>query len=270
MIDNLDGAAAVIVGGGSGIGRGTALALAEVGVHVLVGDIDAERASAVAREASKVGADAVGVKLDVNEPDDFAAARDAADASFGRIDIVMNNVGVLSFGLPEHLPFSEWQRIVDTNLFSLVRSNEVFLPVLLEQGHGHIVNTASTAGLFAYAYERLPYTATKAAVVAISEALALYTVPRGVGVTCLCPGPVATNIAEQMTFSGPDVRIHGPGDHLEVLTAEQVGVQVREAIVEGRFLLLTHPELHETLLERAQDPEAFLQRQVRSIVEQDK
>ena len=110
-----------------------------------------------------------------------------------------------------------WQRTIDVNLLSVVRSFHVFLPILLEQGSGHIVNTASTAGLFAYAFERLPYTATKAAVVGVSEALALYLRPKGIGVSCLCPGPVATNIGEQITFHD-DVPLNSPLG-LEVLDA---------------------------------------------------
>jgi NAD(P)-dependent dehydrogenase (short-subunit alcohol dehydrogenase family) len=266
---NLEGKVALITGGGSGIGRGTALALAAAGTHVVVADVDAERVVTVADEATSRGPEAIGVVLDVNRQVDFDAARDLILATFGRVDIVMNNVGVLSAGLPEHIPMSEWERIVSTNLLSVVRSNETFLPLLLAQQSGHIVNTASTAGLFAYAYERLPYSATKAAVVAISEALALYLRPQGIGVTCLCPGPVATNIGELITFSGPPVRMRGPGKNLVALAPEVVGEQVRQAILDDQFLLLTHPELHDVIVERARDPEGFLARQLAAIAEDD-
>jgi NAD(P)-dependent dehydrogenase (short-subunit alcohol dehydrogenase family) len=269
-MDTLDGKVAVVVGGGSGIGRGTVLALAAAGTHVVVGDIDAQRAETVAAEASDAGAPSVGLRLDANAAEDFLTARATALRIFGHVDIVMNNVGVIAMGLPEHIPYSEWERIVSTNLLSVVRSNDVFLPLLLEQGHGHIVNTASTAGLFAYSYERLPYAATKAAVVAVSEALALYLRPRGIGVTCLCPGPVQTNIVEQITFSGPQVPIRSPGTDLTFLTGEEVGIMVRDAILEDRFLLLTHPELRDVLVARARDPEMFLAQQLAHIEEQDR
>jgi NAD(P)-dependent dehydrogenase (short-subunit alcohol dehydrogenase family) len=264
-MDTLDGQVAVITGGGSGIGRGTALALAGAGAHVLVTDLNAERASAVAAEASQQGAPAAGCRLDVNAQADFDAARDLALERFGRVDIVMNNVGVIAAVLPEHIPLERWEQVLSTNLLSVVRSNATFLPGLLAQGHGHIVNTASAAGLFAYAYERLPYSATKAAIVAISEALALYARPQGVGVTCLCPGPVATNIGEFVTFDGPPVRMRGPGGALTLLDPLLVGQQVCQAILEDRFLLLTHPQLHDALVARAQDPEAFLAGQIAAI-----
>jgi NAD(P)-dependent dehydrogenase (short-subunit alcohol dehydrogenase family) len=264
---SLEGKIAIVTGGGSGIGRGTALALSTAGTNVVVADLDRDRAVAVAEEATNRGAESIGLALDVNREEDFDAARAAVVARFGRVDIVMNNVGVLAAGLPEHIPMSEWERILSTNLLSVVRSNAAFLPMLLEQQSGHIVNTASTAGLFAYAYERLPYSATKAAVVAISEALALYLRPQGIGVTCLCPGPVATNIGQFVTFSGPPVQMRSPGKHLETLAPEVVGEQVCHAILDNKFLLLTHPELQTVLMARAQDPEAFLAAQIATIAE---
>src|SRR3546814_11494663 len=83
---------------------------------------------------------------------------------------------------------------------SIVRSNHVFLPLFIAQGEGHIINTASVDGLFGFGYDRLPYAASKAAVVTLSEGLALYLRPKGIGVTCLCPGPVATEIGDAMNF----------------------------------------------------------------------
>jgi NAD(P)-dependent dehydrogenase (short-subunit alcohol dehydrogenase family) len=268
-MEQLEGAVAVITGGGSGIGRGTALALAAAGTHVVVTDIDADRAAAVADEASAAGARCIGTVLDVTRQEEFDRARDAALAQFGRVDIVMNNVAMIPVGLPEHIPMETWERSVSTNLLSVVRSNAAFLPGLLARQRGHVVNTASTAGLFAYSYERLPYSATKGAVVALSEALALYLRPQGIGVTCLCPGPVATNIVDSFAFSGPPVHLRSPGKELAILAPETVGEMVRQAIVDDRFLLLTHPELHDVLVRRAQDPEAFLERQLATIAEDD-
>lgn len=265
-MDTLEGKVAVITGGGSGIGRGTSLALAAAGAHVVVADIDADRADAVAAEATEVGARSLGLRLDVTSQADFDTASRLARDEFGRVDVVMNNVGLLAVGLPEHIPMEEWERIIDANLLSIVRSNATFLPVLLAQRSGHIVNTASTAGLYAYAYERLPYSATKGAVLALSEALALYCRPQGIGVSVLCPGPVATNIAEQIRVSGPPVKMHGPGADLDVMQPETVGEQVRDAILGDRFLCLTHPrQVHEILVRRAEDPEGFLAGQIATV-----
>src|SRR5579884_3663273 len=199
MALELPGSVTLLTGAGSGIGRGTALALARRDCRVVVTDLDEERARAV---ASEIGSSAVGVRCVVTSLAELEAARDLALRAFGRIDLVMNNVGGLAVGAVEDIPLEAWARIVDINLMSVVRSLRVFLPGLLEQGSGHIVNTASTAGLFPYGYDRLPYTTTKHAIVGLSESLAVYLRPKGIGVSCFCPAGVMTNIAEQITFYG--------------------------------------------------------------------
>jgi NAD(P)-dependent dehydrogenase (short-subunit alcohol dehydrogenase family) len=266
-MEHLAGKVAFVTGGGSGIGRSAALALAGEGVHVVVSDIDRDRAMAVADEASWKGTDCIGMGLDVNDQEAFETARDVIMRRLGHIDIVMNNVGVVASGLPEQIPVEEWERVISTNLLSMVRSNATFLPLLLEQGSGHIVNTASAAGLFAYAYERTPYSVSKAGVVALSEALALYLHPRHIGVTCLCPGPVATNIRQQVTFSGAPLRMRPPVKGMTPIDAAVVGDMVVDAIHNNRFLVLTHPELQDALIRRANDPEGFLADEIRVIEE---
>jgi short-subunit dehydrogenase len=140
----------------------------------------------------------------------------------------------------------------------VVRSNLVFLPQLLEQGSGHIVNTASTAGLLPYGFERLPYTATKHAIVGLSEALWLYLRPRGIGVSCLCPSGVATNIVEQITFYGEPKLPRGPS--FPVVEPEAVGELVADGISEGRFLILTAREAADELREHGADIDGYLTR----------
>jgi NAD(P)-dependent dehydrogenase (short-subunit alcohol dehydrogenase family) len=250
---------------GAGSGRATALSLAREGAIPVIADVDIERARAVEHDARELGVDAAAVRCDVTSDADFAALRDITIERFDRVDIVMNNVSMIPIGRPETLPMDAWQRTIDVNLLSVVRSLHVFLPILLEQGSGHIVNTASTAGLFAYAFERLPYSATKGAVIAMSEGLALYLRPKGIGVSCLCPGPVATNISEQITFHD-QMPINSPLD-LEVLDAAVVGDLVVDAVQANTFLVLTHHEVHEILVRRAQDPEAFLTAQIAALAD---
>ncbi len=120
---------------------------------------------------------------------------------------------------------------------SVVRSLTVFLPGLLEQGSGHIVNTASTAGLFPYGFDRLPYTTTKHAIVGLSESLAVYLRPRGIGVSCFCPAGVMTNIMEQITFYGDPRPPRGPD--FGVVDADTAAALVVEGVAAGRFLIVT-------------------------------
>ena len=199
MVTGLTDRVAIVTGGGSGLGRGTVLALAAAGASVGIADIDGERADTVAAEVLAVGGTAVGVRCDVTSQSDFHRLRDVVLDRFGRVDVVMNNVGALAFGAPHEIPIEEWQRSIDINLLAIVRSNAVFVPLMIEQRSGHIVNTASTSGLWAYSYDRTPYLATKFAVVGLSEALALYLRPRGIGVTApRCP---------RSSSSGPAIRM---------------------------------------------------------------
>jgi NAD(P)-dependent dehydrogenase (short-subunit alcohol dehydrogenase family) len=249
----LAGAVAVITGAGSGIGRACAHSFARRGARVVVTDLDGDRAAAAAAE---IGAAAMAAPCDVTSQADLEAARDLALDRFGRVDLVMNNVGVLAVGNVEDIPLEAWQRIVDINVLGIVRSNLVFLPLLLAQGSGYVVNTASTAGLFPYGFDRLPYTATKHAVVGITEALALYLRPQGIGVSCLCPAGVATNIAEQMTFYGEPRPLRTPS--FATVEADVVGELVADAVTDGRFLILTAPEAADELRELGADVDAYL------------
>jgi NAD(P)-dependent dehydrogenase (short-subunit alcohol dehydrogenase family) len=252
---DLSHAVAVVTGAGSGIGRAAAHSFARRGTRVVVTDIDGDRAATVAAELGDQG---VGARCDVTSVADLEAARDLALERFGQVDLVMNNVGVLAVGPVEAIPIEAWERTVDINLLGVVRSNLVFLPLLLDQGSGHIVNTASTAGLLPYGFDRLPYTATKHAVVGLSESLALYLRPRGIGVSCLCPAGVATNILEQITFYGEPAPPRGPA--FSVLDAETVGELVADGVSEDRFLILTAPEAADELREHGADIDAYLSR----------
>lgn len=255
----LSGATAVITGAASGIGRATAHSLARRGARIVVADVNGGDAQRVVTEITDSGGQAVPFVGDVTDDGFFDALRGVAVDTFGGVDIVMNNVGVLTSGRPDYLPVQEWQRIIDVNLMSVVRSNAVFLPLLIGQGHGHLVNTASFAGLYTYSYDRLPYAATKAAIIQISEGLQLYLRDLGVKVTVLCPGPVATNILATMPPNfGPEVEKGYPGPQFEVLMPEVVGEQVAEAILSDTFMLYTHPQVRELLTRRAEDWDAFV------------
>lgn len=258
---DLQGAVAAVTGAGSGIGRAAALALARRGTRVAVSDLDGARAEQTAADVVAAGGEAIAVQVDVADQADLENLRDRCLERFGQLNVVMNNVGVLALGPPESLPVEAWQRVMNLNVLSIARSNLVFLPLLLEQGRGHVVNTSSASGLLAYGYDRLPYVASKHAVVGISEALALYLGPKGIGVTCACPSGVATNIVEQISVFGQSTSPRAP-QH-PVVEAGVVGEQVADAIRDGSFLVVTAPEIHDELRERAADPDAYMQRLIR-------
>lgn len=255
---DLSNAIAVVTGGGSGIGRASARSFAARGARVVVTDRDEARATQVADELGDI---AIAMRCDVTEVGDLEAVRARALEQFGRIDLVMNNVGVLVVGRVEDIPLDAWERVIDVNLMSVVRSVSVFLPGFLAQGAGHIVNTASTAGLFAYGYDRLPYVATKHAIVGLSESLAVYLRPKGIGVSCFCPAGVITNIGEQMTFYGERTQPIGP--NFGIIEAEAAGELVADGVADDRFLILTTDEVRDELRARGDDIEAHLEQVIR-------
>jgi NAD(P)-dependent dehydrogenase (short-subunit alcohol dehydrogenase family) len=257
----LDGTVAVLTGSGSGIGRATARAFAARGAAVVVSDVSEERAAAVAEEIGAGGGRALGRYADATREADLLGLREAALDAFGRVDVVVNNVGILAVGAPEALPDDAWVGTFERNLMSIARSNRVFLPMLIEQGRGHVVNTASASGLLAYGFDRLPYVASKHAIVGISEALATYLGPSGVGVTCLCPSGVITNILEQITVYGEASSTPRAPAH-DIVEADVVGELAADAVEQGRFLVVTVPEVLDEVREKAADIEAYLQARI--------
>ena len=256
------GKAALVTGGGNGIGRAIAVALADAGASVLVADIDGAGADAAAVEIRESGRKAIGVACDVAADGCFESLRDRMLAEFDRADIIVNNAGTLLSGLPLDIPLSEWRRVFEINLMSAVRSNAAFLPGLIARGEGHIVNTASFAGLYGYAYDRLPYAASKAALISLSEGLALYLRPLGIGMTCLCPGPVRTTIMSRAKFLNAGLEMRSPGPQFPLLEPETVGAQLVDAIRKNRFFLPTDPQVRDVLMRRADDLDGFVDHQI--------
>lgn len=257
----IDGAVAVVTGGASGIGRATALELARRGAQVVVADIHEDRLEEVRVEIEEMGRRALTVRCDVAYDGDFEHLRSEILEELGRVDIVMNNAGVVLLGPPETIPMADWDWILQVNLYGVLRGTRAFLPHMLERGSGHVVNTASLAGLYAYAWDAIPYITGKFAVAGFTEALALYARPLGVGVTLVCPGLVATNLGETARFAGLD----DPSAWAQELalpapvSPEEVATRVCDAVVEDRFLVVTEPDLvKERTQLRATDHEAFV------------
>jgi NAD(P)-dependent dehydrogenase (short-subunit alcohol dehydrogenase family) len=256
------GKSALVFGSGRNIGRAIVREFARRGARVAVADIDfegAEEATALIREA---GGEAIALRCNVMESESIREAAVAAEAALGEIDIVMNNAGLLHSGNPEDFPISEWERMIGCNLMGMVRSIEHFLPKMLKRGHGYIVNTGSFAGLYPYAASRIPYAVSKAGVIALSENLALYAIPQGIKVSCLCPGPVMTTSANTMKTFSENVPMRGPGKHLWLKSQEEVAVILADGMEADRIIIPTHEEVRETLLEWAASPDAFIRKQI--------
>jgi len=257
-----DGRSALIYGGAKGIGRAVGLEFARRGARVAIADMDVPAAAQTAGAILAAGGQAIAIECDVLSDFAVAQAADSAAGALGDIDIVMNNVGAILSGNPEDIPISEWERILSLNFLSVVRSNAVFLPKLIARGRGHIINTASFAGLYPYATNRMPYVAAKAAIIALSESMALHLHPRGVRVSCLCPGPIATGIAESMKTWTPDLPFRGPGSNLTVKTPEEVALILADGMRDGKVIIPSHEEVWETLREHSAAPDQFIERAI--------
>lgn len=252
------GSNALIFGGAKGIGKAVSLEWARRGARLAVADIDEAAAKETAAEIVAAGGKAVGIAANVLKDESVAAAAQAAEAALGEIDIVMNNVGSMLNGHPEDIPMAEWHRIMEINYFAAVRGVQVFIPKFLARGRGHIVNTASFAGFYPFAASRIPYAASKAAVISMSQNLALYLEPQGVRVTCLMPGPVMTGVLDSMTSWTEDCQMRGPGAELELMLPEDVAVVLSDAMRDGKVMIPSDPAAWDIVKRWAQSPEAFI------------
>jgi NAD(P)-dependent dehydrogenase (short-subunit alcohol dehydrogenase family) len=264
-VQDLNGKVAVITGGASGIGRSLAHAFAAQGMKVVLADVDEVRMRAVEAELAEGGTEVLPVVCDTSlEPSVHALAQATLDR-FGAAHVLCNNAGVIGKTDPWSGPMSSWEWVVGINLYGVVHGIRAFLPIMQDQGEGHIVNTASMAGLIAVP-GAAAYNATKTAVVALTEGLFLEMRASGspVGVSVLCPGFVQTNLVAGQQWQprlGPEPA--GPlneiGQMIQTALANGVenGVdpagiaeQVVDAVRTNRFWILTHPEMRQAPVER--------------------
>ena len=189
------GKAAFVTGGASGIGRGLCEALAARGAEVTVADIDLDGARAVAEGIVRSGGKARALQLDVSDGEAFARALDAP----GRLDYLFNNAGFAIVGEVRDMDLAAWRRIVDVNLMGVVAGSLAGYKIMVRQGSGHIVNTASLAGL-AGMPGGAAYATTKAAVVMFSRMLRAEGEGLGVKVSASCPGFVRTAIFDHAQY----------------------------------------------------------------------
>jgi len=241
----VNGAGAVVTGGGSGIGRALARRLAADGARVVVNDLDGEAAAAVAAETGGFA-----VPGDAGTEKGVANLIEAATGLLGEIDIYCSNAGT-GGGTGTDSPDDEWQRVWEVNTMAHVRAARALLPGWLSRGTGTFVVTASAAGLLTM-LGAAPYSATKHAAVGYAEWLAATYAHRGLTVHCICPQGVRTAM---LAGSGTAGNVVLAGAAIE---PEQVADALAAALRDGNFLVLPHPEVHDYYVQRATDTDRWL------------
>ena len=259
---------AVVTGAASGIGRGLAERFAAEGMRVVLADVEAPALGTTEREMRDAGATVLAVRTDVSKPEDVQALADATVERFGGVHVLCNNAGVGGGALSWDESLEDWRWVLGVNLWGVINGVRTFVPIMLRGGEeGHIVNTASVAGLMPGA-GACSYTTSKFAIVGLSESLyyeLMVTSAGKVGVSVLCPAATDTRIidADRNRPAGP-LAAPAPGtpeaagrDFVRQIlrsgqSPAQVAQQVFDAIVAGRFYVLTHPEHNAVITKRAE------------------
>jgi 2-keto-3-deoxy-L-fuconate dehydrogenase len=198
MSDRLKGKRAFVTAAAMGIGRACATAFAREGATVIATDIDEKALALLAKDGVSEVA-----RLDVRD----TAAVEAMAQRVGKVDILLNAAGFVHNGTVLDCSDADWDFSFDLNVKSMHRTIRAFLPAMLEAGHGSIVNISSAAGVFKAAPNRYVYAATKAAVAALTRAVAIDYVARGIRCNCICPGTIETpSMLDRAAAAGPQGR----------------------------------------------------------------
>ena len=260
---DVTGKTAVVTGAASGIGLGMARAFASAGMSLVLADIEGDRLADVVESFRSDGHAAIGVPTDVSDEAQIQALADAALSEFGAVHTVANNAGIGIGGAVDEMSLDDWRWTIDVDLWGVIYGVRTFLPLLKEQGEGHITATSSMAGLVSGPVLGA-YHVAKHGVVALMDTvrIELKLARSPVRASVLCPGPVDTDVIRSDRNRPQHLSPHETSDLEERfwtnLTSElaggmspdEVGELVLDAVRNERFWILTHPEEHLPLVER--------------------
>jgi len=244
---NLSGKVGVVTGAGSGIGRATALALAERGANLAICDVDDIGLAETADRIKALGREVFSQTVDVAQADAMQAFAQATRSALGRVDIVVNNAGIGLAGLFVDVPLEAWTKILGINISGVIHGCHAFLPGMIEaDAGGHIVNIASMAG-YCQAPGMTAYGTTKFGVLGFSECLRAELSVHGIGVTAVCPGVINTAIVRTSKMYGlnedPELREQGiRAFERRNYSPERVAQKILRAVQKNRGVAPISPE----------------------------
>jgi NAD(P)-dependent dehydrogenase (short-subunit alcohol dehydrogenase family) len=241
-IRTFDGATAIVTGGASGIGKSLAEELARRGCEVVLADLQIEMAQEAASQIQTSGGKAKAVKLDVT---DFPAMERMVQETFertGRLDYIFNNAGIAIGCTANHYSIEDWNKIIDINLRGVVNGIQAAYFIMIEQGFGHIVNTASMAGLMPNPVN-VAYAATKHAVVGLSLSLRTEAAQMGIRVSVICPGVIRTPILEggkygKINLNIPNEKLNEIWEELKPMAPDVFAKKVLDAVAKNRAIII--------------------------------
>lgn len=208
MTDNIGGKVIVITGASSGMGEATARDLAAKGAKVALGARRTERLDTIVKDITEAGGEAVAVATDVTKLEDLRKLVDTAKETFGRVDVIFNNAGLMPLSRLDSLKIDEWDQMVDVNVKGTLYGIAAVLPIFREQNSGHVINVSSVYGHKTVATGAV-YCATKHAVRSISEGLRQEVKDYNVRVTTISPGAVDTELTQHISEPGLGDEVRG-------------------------------------------------------------
>ena len=252
-MDDWHGKTAVVTGASGGIGEAIAAKAAALGMNLVLADIDAEGLHSVDSDLKARGVQVLSVATDVGQHADVQALAEEAYTRFGAVHLVFNNAGTMTPGSLLKLPLDDMRRMIDTNLWGTLYGMKVFMPRMLADGAGHVVNTSSLNGLLAYPAMGV-YNGTKAAIISVSETVYHELAARRspIGISVVCPGAVKKKRSEGMTGQGSksaDDRISKFREATGIAAGE-VADCIFEGLARNRFWIFTHHNFHDALTAR--------------------
>ncbi|MFA5813874.1 MAG: glucose 1-dehydrogenase [Patescibacteria group bacterium] len=188
---------AIITGAGSGIGQSAALAFIKEGASVLAADWSEKGGNETVRLIKKMKGKALFIKTDVSKSKDVEFMVNKCLKTFGKIDILFNNAGIVKFGAMHEMLEKDWDKIIDVNLKSVFLCSKAVLPTMLKQKKGKIISTASIAGLVGFD-QISAYCASKGGIIALTREMAIEYAPKNINVNCIAPGVIKTAMTKDM------------------------------------------------------------------------